>query len=81
MIDHALACPTGGYLTIRHNEVHDLIASLLSDVCHDVEVEPKLQLLSGESLPQRSNSTKDEARLDVSACEFWKVVFKKLFMT
>ena len=31
-IDHALACPTGGYTTIRHNEVRDLIASLLSYV-------------------------------------------------
>ena len=80
-VDHALVCPTGGYPTIRHNEVHDLIASLLSDVCHDIEVELKLQPLSGESLPQRSNSTEDETRLDVSACGFWDVVFKKLFMT
>ena len=81
MIDHALACPTGGYPTIRHNEVRDLIASLLADVCRDIEVEPKLQLLSGESLPQRNNLTEDEARLDVSACGFGEVVFKKLFMT
>ena len=45
-IDHALACSTGRYPTIRRNEVRDLLASLLSDVCHDIEVEPKLQPLS-----------------------------------
>ena len=62
-----------------HSNLRRIIASLLSDVCHDVEVEPKLQPLSGESLPQRSNSTEDEARLDVSACGVWGSRFKNFY--
>ena len=40
--DHALNCPTGGFPTARHNEVRDLLASLLTEVCSDVAVEPAL---------------------------------------
>ena len=36
---------------MRHNELHDFIASLLSEVCHNVCVEPPLQPLTGETLP------------------------------
>ena len=39
-VEHALSCPTGGYPIIRHNEVRDLTASFLQEVCHDVAVEP-----------------------------------------
>ena len=62
--------------TQRSTRPYNLIASLLSDVCHDIEGEPKLQPLSGESLLQRNNSTEDVACLDVSACGFWEVVVK-----
>ena len=41
-IEHALSCPKGGFPSIRHNEVRDLTATLLTDVCHDVKVEPDL---------------------------------------
>ena len=39
-VDHAMNCPTGGYPTIRQNELWNFTASLLSEVCHDVSVEP-----------------------------------------
>ena len=32
LVDHAMACPYGGFPTIRHNEVHDLTATLLTEV-------------------------------------------------
>ena len=48
-VDHALSCPKGGFLSIRHNEVRDLTADLLTEVCHDVEVEPHLQPLNTET--------------------------------
>ena len=51
--------------------MRDLFASLLKDVCHDVEVEPHLQPLTGEVLISSSNSS-DETRLDVSARGFWQ---------
>ena len=41
-------CPTGGYPTIRHNEIWNFTASLLSEVYHDVSIEPHLQRLTGE---------------------------------
>ena len=47
-IDHALNCPTGGYPTLRHNELYDFTAELLSEVCADVCT--LLQPLSGETL-------------------------------
>ena len=51
--------------------MRDLFASLLKDVCHDVEVEPHLQPLTGEVLISSANSS-DEARLEVSARGFWQ---------
>ena len=37
-VDHALSCPRGGFPTIRHNELRDMCAELLSETCHDVYV-------------------------------------------
>ena len=51
--------------------MRDLFASLLQDVCHDVDVEPRLQILTGEILSSSTNSS-DEARLDVSTRGFWQ---------
>ena len=72
--DHALSCAscgTGGYSIMRHNEVRDLTASLLSEVCGDVQIEPTLIPLSGEAQFYRSANVSPDARLDVSARGFW----------
>ena len=68
-IDHALTCPKGGFVSRRHNELRDLEAEMLSEVCLSVEKEPVLQPLSGEIV--RGNQC-NEARLDVSAIGFWR---------
>ena len=47
------------------------MANLLKDICHDVQVEPRLQILTGEILNSGANSS-DEARLDVSVRGFWQ---------
>ena len=39
----------------------------MNEVCHDVEIEPKLQPLQGESFVNNSTTTEDEARLDIKA--------------
>ena len=52
---------------IRHNEIRDTFANLMNEVCHDVEIEPKLQPLQGESFVNNSTTTEDEARLDIKA--------------
>ena len=46
-------------------------ASLLSEVCHNVSTEPRLQPLSGKPLTHRTAITSDDARLDIRARGFW----------
>ena len=70
-IDHAMVCHMGGFPTIRHNEIRDITASLLTEVCHNVATEPPLQPLSGETLSARSANSNDNARLDIHARGFW----------
>ena len=60
--DHALSCKTGGFVTLRHNEMRDISTDLLSTVCKDVCKEPCLQ--------QSENGV--ELRVDVSARGFWQ---------
>ena len=54
---------------MRHNNIRDLEASLLKDVCKDIKIEPELMPL-GNSETQSSN-TAEKARLDVSAVGIW----------
>ena len=78
-VEHTLSCPTGGFPSIRHNEVRDITASLLSEVCHGVSTEPHLQPLSGESMSHRSAITDNGARLDIAVHGFWGGRFEKAF--
>ena len=64
-------CKTGGFIAIRHNEIRDLSADLLSDVCKDVKVEPVLEPLTGEHFEEKSIAKEEEARVDISARGFW----------
>ena len=73
-------CPTGGYPTIRHNELWNFTASLLSEVCHDVSVEPHLQPLTGEQFSLASANVEDVARLDVAAKGFWGSRHQRAFL-
>ena len=70
-IDHAMTCHMGGFPTIRHNEIRDMTAHLLTEVCSNVATEPHLQPLSGETLRLASANVNDGARLDVCARGFW----------
>ena len=36
-VDHALVCMLGGYTIMRHNEVRNMEAELLREVCRDVQ--------------------------------------------
>ena len=71
-IDHAMSCPCGGLPTIRHNEIRDLTANLIAEVCSCVGIEPMLQPLSGEQIGPKSAITEDGARLDIKANGFWE---------
>ena len=70
-LDHAMIFQRGGLVIQRHNEIRDLQAELLDMVCYDVEIEPSLQVLTGEELNRGANTAPD-ARLDVHCRGFWE---------
>ena len=70
-LNHAFSCKKGGFVSSRHNELRNISASLLSEVCKDVCVEPALVPLSGETLIPKTANTSAEARLDISARGVW----------
>ena len=70
-VDHAIICHMGGFPLIRHNEIHDITATLLTEVRHNVATEPSLQPVTGETFTARSANTDDNARLDIRARGFW----------
>ena len=71
-VDHALSCPKGGLPSLRHNEIRDLTANLLTEVCHQVQVEPELQAVSDPGAFSRATANIQEgARLDIVMNGFW----------
>ena len=78
-VEHHLLCPTGGFLSIRHNEVRDNTASLLSEVCHGVSTELNMQPLLGESMSHHSAITDNGVRLDNGVHGFWGGRFGKSY--
>ena len=55
----------------RHDGVRDLLTTLLSRVCNNVETELKLIPLDNGQFCLRSTNRSKEARLDINAGEFW----------
>ena len=70
-VDHALTCKKGGFVSSRHNEVRRITADLLKEVCNDVEEEPILQEVTGESFKAKTAKTEKDARPDIAARGFW----------
>ena len=67
-VNHVLTCRQGGYHTIRHNELRDILASLLCEVCQEVSTEPRLhERRIAPSIGQKEPNT----RLDIAARGFW----------
>ena len=77
-IDHTLICKKGGYVSMRHNQLRDIEADLLREVCKDVRTEPELIPLETEDLGRRGN-TADKARLDISARGVWSPMERAFF--
>ena len=76
-VEYALSCPTGGFPIIRHNEIRNLLANVMTETCHDVATEPQLQQVDRE-LPAGTN-VQDGARLDISASGVWGGRFERTF--
>ena len=75
-VEHAITCKMGGFPAVRHNEVRDITASPMTEVCHGVTIS-HLRPLFGESMSQRSVITEDGAHLDVAMYGFWGGRFEK----
>ena len=78
-VENVLSCTKGGYPSIRHNEIRDLTASLLSELCHNVSTEPHLQTMTGEVMSGLSANIQDGAQLDIAADGFWGSRFERAF--
>jgi len=64
-----LSCPSG-LTSIWHNEIRNLTATLLTEVCSQVVLEPELQPVSQLDYLSSANIQK-EARLDIAVNGFW----------
>ena len=70
-VEHALSCPKGAYPTIRHNELRDITATMLSEVCNNVSIEPELQPIDGMTPQFATSNIEEHARSDIHARGFW----------
>ena len=63
-VEHALSSPKGGFLSIRHNEIQDLTANILTEVSNYVCIETKFLPINGDVLTGASSNTQNGARLN-----------------
>ena len=70
-IQHALSGKKGGFISLRHNHLRNITATMLKELCKDIRVGPQLQEVTGEIL-HPSTITSNEARLDICARGFWQ---------
>ena len=45
---------------MRHDKTRDTFANLISEVCYDVKIDPKLQFVEGESFVDNSTTTDED---------------------
>ena len=57
---------------MQHNNIRDITADVLTEVCPSVSIEPILQPLTGEQLQYQTANTEDDAWADISAQDFWE---------
>jgi hypothetical protein len=78
-VNHLLICKKGGYVSLRHNSLRDVIAELMKNAgCKDVHTEPELLSTDGVQLPSGANIA-DDARVDVSDRSVWNPLERALF--
>ena len=67
-----MSCKKGGFVSIRHKDLKDLTAKMFSEICKDIEIEPKLTPLTSKGLGSSTANTVNEARFDIRARGFWE---------
>ncbi len=72
--------PKGGFPSIRHNEIQDVTAFFLTEVCNEVKIEPDLQPVPQTVRFGASANVTEGARLDISANRLWGGQYEKTFV-
>ena len=70
-IDHAQICKLSGFIHMRHNDPTTFLAQCMKEVHQDVELEPPLQPLNGETFRHLTANTDPDARADIRVRGFW----------
>ena len=70
-IDHAQICKLSGFIHMRHNDPTTFLAKCMKEVFNDVELEPPLQPLTGETLRHQTANIEPDARADIRVRGFW----------
>ena len=73
-VECSLNCKCCSFPSTRRNEICNVAASLLTETCHNVAIEPHLQQLTGEVLPHLSANCENLAQVDITATgvlDFW----------
>ena len=70
-VDNAQICNLSGFIHMRHDDPTDFLASCMKEIHNDVEVELKLQPLTGETFRHRTANTDPDARADIRVRGFW----------
>ena len=68
-VEHALNCKKGGFISSRHDEIKRITAEFLREVCIDVEEEPLLQEITGETF--RRKTTKERKGANSTSGPDW----------
>ena len=73
-----MSCKKGGLwfcehqnICTRHNNLRDLTAKIVPEICKDTKIEPKLLPISGEELHGGTTNQSNEARLYIIGRGFW----------
>ena len=80
-VEHALSCPFGGFPTLCHNEIRNLTANLLSEVCR-MQCNYRTNPTTSYSRNLQTclyTITDIGARSDIAADGFWGGPFEKTF--
>ena len=64
-IDHAQICKLSGFINMRHDDPTTFLAKCMKEAYHDVELEPPLQPLTGETLRHLTANSEPDARADI----------------
>jgi len=70
-IDHAQICKLSGFIHMRHNDPTMFLAQCMKEVHQDVELEPPLQPLTGETFRHQAANTDPDACADIRVRGFW----------